>query len=259
MSDNSNKKKDKNILKDSIIKDVIINDVDNEIIVDDDNIDKIIIDDNDIDSDSDIDNSDTIDNDTIVSDNDDIDSDIDDNGVDDGVDDDTVYFKFNTTKHRLEGKHSLKRDTIFHGKLDKKEDDEYESIHYISNSDYYNKDFPIEKGTMYDLESRNFEEMESQRKLKKRVYELLRDNTELDFTTNRRKPNKQAFNNYYEMILNDLGNSYTKSEIFVELSYYFTDHIFNMYKLLYPKHATDIIMELKEKGYLNELDDMKFI
>lgn len=169
--------------------------------------------------------------------------------------DETVYFKFNTTNHKLEGKHRLKRDTIFHGKLD---DDDDEDI-YSSNSDYYNKDFPIEKGTSFEMESRNFEEMESQRQLKISIYDILTDNTDLDFTSNRRKPNKQAFNNYYEMLLDVLHNRYTKSEIFVELSYYFTDHIFNMYKLLNPEHATNIIMELRDKGYLNELDDMKFV
>jgi len=174
--------------------------------------------------------------------------------VDVDEDEDTVYFKFGTTKHKMEGKHRLKRDTIFHGKLDDEEEDMYSS-----HSDYYNKDFPIEKGTMFEMESRNHEELEEQRRLKKRIYQILSDNTDLDFTSNRRKPNKQAFNNYFEMLLDDLHDRYTKSEIFVELSYYFTDHIFNMYKLLYPEHATSIIMELKNKGYLNELDDMRFV
>lgn len=171
-------------------------------------------------------------------------------------DDDTIYFKFNTTKHKLEGKHSLKRDTIFQGKIIDEDDEElYSSI----TGDYYNKDFPIKKGTMFEVESRNLEDLENQRNLKKDIYNLLNNNTDLDFTTNRRKPNKQVFNNYYEMLLEELNKKYTKSEIFVELSYYFTDHIFNMYKLLYPEHATNIIMELREKGFLDELDDMKFI
>ena len=187
---------------------------------------------------------------------------VDDDPVDDDEDDDddepdsdeTVYFKFSTTNHKMEGKHRLKRDTIFNGKLDEEDEDIYSS-----NSDYYNKDFPIEKGTSFENESRNFEEMESQRQLKISIYNILTENTELDFTSNRRKPNKQAFNNYYEMLLEQLKNRYTKSEIFVELSYYFTDHIFNMYKLLNPEHATNIIMELRDKGYLDELDDMKFV
>ena len=38
---------------------------------------------------------------------------------DDDVDtEEDVMFKFNTNNHKLEGKHSLTRDTIFKGKLD---------------------------------------------------------------------------------------------------------------------------------------------
>jgi hypothetical protein len=188
-------------------------------------------------------------------DDDELPDDEDDDNDDGSENGDTVYFKFNTTNHKMEGKHRLKRDTIFHGKLE----EEKEDYLYSSNSDYYNKDFPIEKGTIFEMESRNHEELQNQRELKNDIYKLLRENTELDFTSNRRKPNKQAFNSYYEMLLLELKNKYTKSEIFVELSYYFTDHIFNMYKLLYPQHATSIIMELRDKGYLNELDDMIFV
>jgi len=223
------------------LNDIVLVDGDEESISNDDNEESISNDDNE-ESISNDDNEESISN--------------DDNGNEENtdVDDDTVHFKFATTKHKLEGKHRLKRDTIFHGKLEEEEDDMYSS-----NSDYYNKDFPIEKGTTFENESINFEEMENQRKLKKNIYKILTDNTELDFTSNRRKPNKQAFNNYYQMLLDELENRYTRSEIFVELSYYFTDHIFNMYKLLYPEHATNIIMELRDKGYLTELDNMKFV
>lgn len=207
----------------------------------------------------DIKDDDIVDNDIVdddINDDDISDDDISNNDEPINDDDDTVYFKFNTTKHKLEGKHSLKRDTIFQGKIIDEDDEElYSSI----TGDYYNKDFPIKKGTMFEVESRNLEDLENQRNLKKDIYNLLNENTDLDFTSNRRKPNKQAFNGYYDMLLKKLNKKYTKSEIFVELSYYFTDHIFNMYKLLYPEHATNIIMELKEKGFLDELDDMKFI
>jgi hypothetical protein len=197
----------------------------------------------------DLNNDENIDDENIDDEN------IDDENIDDeNIDDETIYFKFNTTKHKLEGKHSLKRDTIFQGK----ESDEEEN-NYSSNSDYYSKDFLLEKGTMFEIESRNYEELEIQRRLKNDIYEILKKRTELDFNSNRRKPNKQVFNNYYKMLLDELHNRYTKSEIFVELSYYFTDHVFNMYKLLYPEHATNIIKELKSKGYLDELDDMEFV
>ena len=64
---------------------------------------------------------------------------------------------------------------------------------------------------------------------------------------------RQIFNSYYQMLLTNLKYKYTKSEIFVTLSYYFTDNIFNMFKLLDKKHATIIIMELKNKGYLEDI------
>jgi len=244
-----NEKKLKNINTDNNDNiDINVNtDINTDINTDNNNIDNNIDinADTDIDTDIDIDKQDIS---NIVGVND------DDNITDDS--DETVYFKFNTTKHKLEGKHKLKRDTIFYGKLNEDETDDYLQQ---SNSDYFNKDFPIERGSQYEMESRHFEDAENQRNLKKRIYKLLKNNTDLDFNANRRKPNKQAFNSYYEMIIKELGNQYTKSEMFVELSYYFTDHIFNMYKLLYPIHATNIIIELKDKGYLNELDNMKFI
>ena len=95
--------------------------------------------------------------------------------------------------------------------------------------------------------------------LSKDVYDLLEEKTELDFSSNRRKPNKQAFNVYYKMLLDNIGNEYTKSEIFVEFSYYFTDNIFNMFKLLDKEYATQIIVELKKSGYLRNLNNVNFI
>ena len=83
--------------------------------------------------------------------------------------------------------------------------------------------------------------------------------TDIDFLMNRRKPDKKKFNQYYELCLSELSLKYTKSEILVELSTYFTDNIFNMYKLLNKKNATGIIIELKEKGYLNDIGNINFI
>ena len=60
------------------------------------------------------------------------------------------------------------------------------------------------------------------------------------------------------MLLVNIDKQYTKSEIFVELAYYFTDNIFNMYKLLDKKYATAIIKELREKGFLTNLIDFDF-
>lgn len=172
-------------------------------------------------------------------------------------DDVDIMFKFNTNNHKLEGKHSLARDTIFKGKV---EDVNEETEHLSSQDDFNISDgLPIEVGTNYEFESKYHEEYIGRLNLQKDVYDLLNEKTELDFSSNRRKPNRQAFNDYYKMLLSNIGKEYTKSEIFVELSYYFTDNIFNMFKLLDKEYATQIIVELKQSGYLNNLNNINFI
>lgn len=167
-----------------------------------------------------------------------------------------IMFKFNTNNHKIEGKHALKRDTIFKGKI---EENDEESEHYIQDDFNINNGLPIESGTMYEFESKYHEEYIGRLNLSKEVYDLLTENTELDFSSNRRKPNRQAFNDYYKMLLDNIGQDFTKSEIFVELSYYFTDNIFNMFKLLDKEYATQIIIELKKSGYLDNLNNINFI
>lgn len=170
-----------------------------------------------------------------------------------------VYFKYGTNNHKLDGKHSLKRDTILNGKVSEtSETVEDMHTHGIEFDLYDTGDIPIERGSIFEEESRHGEDLQSKRKLAEDVYYLLKNNTELDFRSNRRKPNKATFNNYYKMLLVNIDKQYTKSEIFVELAYYFTDNIFNMYKLLDKKYATAIIKELREKGFLTNLIDFDF-
>jgi len=187
--------------------------------------------------------------DEIVDSNDNSDDDSDDSDVD-------IMFKFNTNNHKIEGKHSLARDTIFKGKA---EDNVEQSEYYSTQDEFSIEGLPIEVGTNYEFESKYHEEYIGRLNLSKDVYELLNENTELDFSSNRRKPNRQAFNDYYKMLLDNIGKEYTKSEIFVELSYYFTDNIFNMFKLLDKEYATQIIVELKQSGYLSNLNNINFI
>ncbi|NPV12961.1 MAG: hypothetical protein HPY57_14440 [Ignavibacteria bacterium] len=165
-------------------------------------------------------------------------------------------FKGTVNKHKLEGIHTLKRDTIFMGK----EEQQTEEIETLSMYiDLQNESYEIEKGSDYELESRHYEDYYYRKELVKDVYEILKENTDIDFVMNRRKPNKQTFNDYYVMCVTKLNTKYSKSEIFVELSYYFTDNIFNMFKLLNKKNATGIILELKEKGYLTDIGNINFI
>ncbi len=165
-----------------------------------------------------------------------------------------IMFKGSANKHKLEGTHALKRDTIFMGKLDEEDADEE-----LSSSEFETDNYEIEIGSAYEIETRHYEDYYYQKCLNKDIYNILSEKTEIDFVENRRKPNKQTFNNYYKMCIDDLGTKYTKSEIFVELSYYFTDQLFNMFKLLNKKNATGIILELKDKGYLTDIGNINFI
>lgn len=211
-------------------------DIDEESNISNDNIEE----DNNIDVDDDIINNDD-DNDFI---------DIDDvSDIEDCENFDIIY-KFNTNKHRQEGKHRLQRDTIFKGKLDKKENEDNISNSHIDN-DYDNIN-------IFDIHN-DSDDYLSTNDLTKDVYDILDKNTDLDFKQNRRKPNKEVFNNYYNLLIRELGYRYTRSEIFVELSYYFTDNIFNMFKLLDKKPATYIIKELTQKGFLKNLNGINFL
>jgi hypothetical protein len=161
-----------------------------------------------------------------------------------------LLYHFNTNKHKQDGKHSLKEDTIFKGKNEKKDEEDFE---YTDDNDYN------DIVRFFNYESEEYSDSVEKNNLTKDVYDVLDNKTNIDFMQNRRKPNKETFNVYYDLLLNELKFKYTKSELFVELSYYFTDNIFNMYKLLDKDSATDIIKELKNKGYLKNLDNINFI
>lgn len=163
-----------------------------------------------------------------------------------------LLYHFNTNKHKQEGKHRLKEDTIFKGKNEKKSE-EYEEYGFEENNDYN------DIINFFDYESVEYSNSVEQNNLTKDVYDILKNKTDIDFTQNRRKPNKETFNFYYSLLISELGFKYTKSEIFVELSFYFTDNIFNMYKLLDKKSATTIIKELINKGYLKNLENINFL
>lgn len=163
-----------------------------------------------------------------------------------------LLYHFNTNKHKQEGKHRLKEDTIFKGKNDKKSE-EYEEYGFEENNDYN------DIINFFDYESVEYSNSVEQNNLTKDVYELLKDKTNIDFTQNRRKPNKETFNQYYNLLVKELGFKYSKSEMFVELSFYFTDNIFNMYKLLDKNSATIIIKELIKKGFLKNLENINFL
>jgi len=166
-----------------------------------------------------------------------------------------IKIKNSIGKHKIEGKHSLDRDTIFFGKIEEEVDENLESCF----NDYYEDTYSIEAGTIQEDESLHQDKLHNKKELSEEIYQILGENTKLDFYSNRRKPNKELFNNYFQLLIEALDYKYEKCEIFVELSYYFTDNIYNMFKLLNKELATSIIKELKFKGYLDDLGEINFV
>lgn len=147
------------------------------------------------------------------------------------------------SKHTLEGKHSLKYDSIFKGK---KEEPLVEGENEGSSM-YFNETFEVDKASGYWFESMDNENYIKEKRVKEKVYEVLTNHTELNFTNNRRKPSKTDFNNYYFLLKTELkGESFTNIELFNELAVYFSDNLFNMFKLLDNKWRIMIITELQD-------------
>lgn len=145
------------------------------------------------------------------------------------------------SKHQLEGKHSLKYDTIFKGKKDDKLSEDDNTI------GYFNEKFEVDKSSFFFTESYDNESYIRAKNLKEKVYNVLQIHTEINFLNNRRKPSKNDFNNYYFLLIKHLsGEKFTNIEIFNELSVYFSDNLFNMFKLLDNKWRNEIIRELQD-------------
>jgi hypothetical protein len=145
------------------------------------------------------------------------------------------------SKHTAEGKHSLKYDSIFKGKKDENDEgDDFERM--VSN-----ENFEVDKSSQFWVESIDNENYIKDKRVKEKVYEILAQHTDLNFLNNRRKPSKNDFNRYYFLLKTHLKDEkFTNIEIFNELSVYFSDNLFNMFKLLDNKWRNMIINELQD-------------
>lgn len=147
------------------------------------------------------------------------------------------------SKHKVEGKHSLKYDSIFKGK----KEDPLSEDNLDGFSAYYKETIEVDKSSIYHHESIDNEAYIRSKLVKEKVYEVLRNNTSLNFLNNRRKPSKIDFNTYYELLRSNLQDeSFTNIELFNELAVYFSDNLFNMFKLLDNKWRNLIIKELQD-------------
>jgi len=145
------------------------------------------------------------------------------------------------SKHTIHKKHSLSYDSIFKGrKEDPLSEDDYESSGF-------NETFEVDKSSIYWFESVDNENYVKEKRIKEKVYEVLANHTDLNFLNNRRKPSRSDFNNFYFLLKTNLQEeSFTNVELFNELSVYFSDNLFNMFKLLDNKWRNMIISELQE-------------
>jgi hypothetical protein len=147
------------------------------------------------------------------------------------------------SKHKMEGKHSLKYDSIFKGKkevpLDEDDPDGFA---------LYHKDtIEVDKSSNYYFESIDNESYVRTKLVKEKVYMVLSENTSINFLNNRRKPSRADFNDYFNLLkINLEGESFTNVELFNELAVYFSDNLLNMFKLLDNKWRNMIIAELQD-------------
>jgi hypothetical protein len=143
----------------------------------------------------------------------------------------------------MEGKHSLKYDSIFKGKKETPMDeDELDGFAY-----YHKESIEVDKSSNYYFESIDNESYVRSKLVKEKVYTILCEQTELNFMNNRRKPSRADFNTYYNLLKVQLEEeSFTNVELFNELAVYFSDNLFNMFKLLDNKWRNMIINELQE-------------
>jgi hypothetical protein len=168
-------------------------------------------------------------------------------------------------KPKLMGKHSLAHDNIFKGKKIEAVDDsemiEDSIIKQASGS------FDISSGedTIEHEESRNNIEYHRDLKLQQEIYNCLKNNTDLKFIDEdgraipRRKAGKYDLNNYFKIIISDLveyGWSYT--EMFIELSQYFSDNTWAVFNILNTDYKELIITELSEKRDLKQIKKINF-
>ena len=147
------------------------------------------------------------------------------------------------SKHKLEGKHSLKYDSIFKGKKeDPLDEDDMDGFAL-----YHKESIEVDKSSNYYFESIDNEAYVRTKLVKEKVYSVLSENTSLNFLNNRRKPSRVDFNEYFNLLKKHLDSeSFTNIELFNELAVYFSDNLFNMFKLLDNKWRNQIINELQE-------------
>ena len=106
------------------------------------------------------------------------------------------------SKHKLEGKHSLKYDSIFKGKKeDPLDEDDMDGFAL-----YHKESIEVDKSSNYYFESIDNEAYVRTKLVKEKVYLVLSENTSLNFLNNRRKPSRVDFNEYFNLLKKHLDS-----------------------------------------------------
>jgi hypothetical protein len=146
--------------------------------------------------------------------------------------------------------HKLKYDSIFKGKKEVPIDPDKEDLHI--NAEVQSSKISVDGGSSYFQETHSSQDTLHYIELKEFVFDKLVNDLKLDIKPPtvpipRRKPGKLDFNKYYSYIVQSMEtNKFTYSEIFVELSSYFSDNLTSMFKILEPRWGNVIIRELSD-------------
>ena len=170
----------------------------------------------------------------------------------DGNDNENEQSEEKISKHKIKDKHKLQYDSIFKGKKTTEEEADtffgiprHESFEFDSSSNYYS-------------EHKAPEDTARIKELDLELYDIIVDDLKLDIRCSRRKPSKEKFNEYMEYILNKMDMlKYSHSEVFTQFSFYFSDNVVNMYKLLNSKIGGRIAKEIEPRSRI-KLDDIDF-
>jgi hypothetical protein len=145
-----------------------------------------------------------------------------------------------TSKHQQDGKHRLEYDVIFKGK----KEDVTEEDNFIST---YQDNFQYDPGTDVYEEAYNNDDFRRRKKVKEKVYEVIKEKTDINLETSRRKPSRVDFNKYFVLLKKETRDeNFTNVEIFNELAVYFSDNLFSIFKLLDNEWRNLIIAELQD-------------
>lgn len=159
-------------------------------------------------------------------------------------------------KPKVIGKHTLAYDTIHNSKRD--DDESLEEEYYINDISYnFEVSSSIDTSENYSSDDYYFSI-----ELKKKVFQLLVEHTDIDFSPDkkRRIPSVNDLNAYYKLLIDELSSfRYSHTEIFMALSEFFSDKIWNVYKKMNSNYKNIITNELQEKYQIEEINQMDFL